>query len=236
MGRLISCKRDFVVMSSGTSKFLQSGSCKLKFMPVRSKSEGLQIQMACRLVKSDALNSGVLETAPDSVIQTRAVNRELLAEYEGKNIARIDIRSCYWNIALREGIISLETYLRFHDQKLPRNLAIGNLAKELKASIYVDGVMNDIQTFESETKRINKLIRYHTYRLYLECQKVTGNRIIMLKTDELFAPVECSSGIIRHISSQKLKVSAGIIYIDKVSQRYFKYTSYESGKQETVRI
>jgi len=232
--RLVSEKEDFVVLSSGSAKYIEYNGRKMKFMKKRPLKERVRFQAACRLVSIDAKSNKDLENPPNIIIRTREINKELFKKYVGKDIAGIDIRSCYWNIALREGIISLETYLRFHEQKTERNMAIGNLAKDLQAYIYLDGVLNDIQKFTSQTKDVNRLIRYKTYELYKAIQKLTDNSIMLLKTDEIYLPIDKAAIAKGYIQSQNLMATASLHFVEKSDSHYTLLYNYK--KQEHYRI
>lgn len=226
---LIDRKADFTTMSYGSAKFIEVGSSKMKFVNKRPSDESVKVQSACRLVRCDAVNNEKFKEAPNLMIRTKEINMEMFREYEGKDIAGIDIRSCYWNIALRDGIISLETYLTFHDKKLERNMAIGNLAKDLRAFIYKEGVLHDTKTYTSETKEKNRYIRYKTYELYKEIQKATGNKVMLLKTDEIFLPIEYAGKAKAYINSQKLMCTPYIYHVKSVDR--LSVTLWDYGKQ-----
>jgi hypothetical protein len=231
---LVKEKKDFVILQSGSAKFIEFDGRKMKFMKDRPKEERLNVQSACRLVKIDAKSNAGSKRIPDVAIRTWEVNKDLLKEYEGKDVAGIDIRSCYWNIALRDGVISMETYLMFHEQKLERNMSIGNLARTMQVFIFQNGIMTDRQKFESDTKDSNRLIRYKTYQLYRQIQKATDNKVMLLKTDEILLPIPYAKKAKEVIQSNNLMATISLYYVENVDQRSFTLFSYK--KQKSTKI
>lgn len=144
-------KKDFIVERSGSYTYLKYEGKRLQYGPAdHGNISGAHLS---KIVRADVDKLVTLKQSdpyypydPPSVY----VHQVNAANVVGEYIFQIDIKNCYWQTALTEGIISKDTYLkglRKREWKVGRNAAIGSLDKKTVVTQYKNGEEVDSERF-----------------------------------------------------------------------------------------
>lgn len=108
-----------------------------------------------------------------------------------KDLYEIDLKSAYWNFALKNGFISKEIYERGNNTKMiskkARLIALGNLAKR-KTYIEFDGENFIKAEFESSTETENVFFKVsqQTDLIMNKCKLIAGSNYLFYWCDAIF--------------------------------------------------
>ena len=148
---LIQQKKDFYVERGGSYTYLNYDGKRLQYGPEdHGNVSGAHLS---RLVRSDVDKLVTIKQSdpyypydPPSVYVNQLNASNVIGDY----VYQIDIKNCYWQTALSEGIISRMTYLkglRKRNWKVGRNASIGSLDKKIVITHYRKGVEVDSERY-----------------------------------------------------------------------------------------
>lgn len=169
---------------------------------VRNTQFDRSIMNACKSVRNEMIKYISENPLPDIINNATTYYRHPdYALYLNKEVMAIDINACYWNILHNNKMISDTIYRRYLNNKRARLIAVGNLYKKTFVNKYVYGKLSERNILENELGFGWLFVVSETYKIFLECNRITDNNIIKFKTDCFYVLPEYSKMIIDYITS-----------------------------------
>ncbi len=241
---LIKQKKDFIIVERGRKKtVIISGQPRIYYNSI-SHNNSKYFKDATKLnlirivhaqVNKHIKSKGFLIDEVPHVFSSINIKKALYSTYpDGYCFYHVDIKHAYWRFAYLLGYITYATYTKYKDDpdyKLARNIALSTLSTKKKRKYYSQGkFINQILSYDICSWTIYKNIRYSTYNICGEINKMLGDKCLAYRVDGVIILGEALSIVKEFMRINKLYFK--VIECQKAND--FQYVITDSGELKNL--